>query len=76
MTSKICLSINLGFSNRVIQPKCQFSDPLISYVHGPILIIFGVVRVISGWFCLVYYNAGQVVSYLYKYCTHFVLILQ
>ena len=48
-----------------------FDTPLISSVDGPILKPFGVVRVITVRFDLVYNNAGQVVRYLCKYCENF-----
>ena len=35
----------------------HFDTPLISVVDGPILKLFGVVIVITGWFGLVYNNA-------------------
>ena len=33
-----------------------FQTPFNSYIHGVILKPFGMVRAISGWFCLVYDN--------------------
>ena len=40
----------------LFNPSVTNRTPLISYIHGPILKPFGLLIVISGWFCFVYHE--------------------
>ena len=52
----------------LFNPSVTNRTPLISYIHGPILKPFGLLIVISGWFCFVYHEPWEVGNYPSKIC--------
>ena len=58
----------LVWTTGLFNPSVSNRTQLISYIHGPILKPFGVVRAISGWFCLVYHKPWDMGNYPSKIC--------
>ena len=52
----------------LFNPSVTNRTPLISYIHGPILKPFGLLIVISDWFCFVYHEPWEVGNYPSKIC--------